>query len=257
VRFHITIAVLLLCCRLSSQTIGGNSSFNFLKLPNTPQLTALGSVNTSMPSNDVGMAFYNPALLKKSMHTQMNAVFNDFYAGISNYHLSSGYHHEKLNTNFAFGLNYFNYGKLRQTDAAGNSLGQFRPIDWVMQVSASHHYKEKWNLGSTLKFINSSYGQYKANGLAIDIGILYQDTAKLFSASVLVKNAGFQLKKYTGTQAGDLPFDLQAGITQRLKNAPFSFSILPAVKKDFHLINCFVTLLSLLSFTLTKKWKRL
>jgi hypothetical protein len=58
----------------------------------------------------------------------------------------------------------------------------------------------------------------------MDIGLLYKDTAKLFSASFLIRNAGFQLLKYNGAAAGDLPFDLQAGITQRLKNAPFSFS---------------------------------
>jgi hypothetical protein len=35
---------------------------------------------------------------------------------------------------------------------------------------------------------------------------------------------GFQLKKYDGTDPGDLPFDLQVGVTQRLENAPFGFS---------------------------------
>ena len=36
---------------------------------------------------------------------------------------------------------------------------------------------------------------------------------------------GFQLKKYQGTTADDLPFDLQIGLTKRLEKAPFSFSI--------------------------------
>ena len=46
------------------------------------------------------------------MHTQMNAVFNDFYGGIKVYHLSLGYRNEKLNTNFSWGLNYFSYGNI-------------------------------------------------------------------------------------------------------------------------------------------------
>jgi hypothetical protein len=94
----------LLSSSLFAQTIGGSSVFNFLKLPHTPQLTALGGINVSVPSNDVGLAFNNPALLKKEMHTQMNAVFNNFYAGINTYHLSFGYRHEKLKTNFGWGL---------------------------------------------------------------------------------------------------------------------------------------------------------
>ena len=209
---------------LKAQTLGGNSVFNFLKLPNTPQLTSLGGINVSQPSNDVGLAFNNPALLKYSMHSQMNAAFNSFYAGIKAYHLSLGYHHQKLRTNFSFGLNYFSYGDIQQTDASGNLLGGLRPADWVMQVSASRSYLEKWNYGATFKYINSNYGQYRSNGIAMDVGVLYSDTANLFYASILAKNMGFQLKEYDGTDPDDLPFDLQLGITKRLENAPFSFS---------------------------------
>jgi hypothetical protein len=217
--------LLLLSSVANSQTLGGNSVFNFLKLPNTPQLTGLGGINISQPSNDVGMAFNNPALLIPAMHTQMNAVFNSFYASVKTYHLSLGYRSEKLNTNFLWGVHYFNYGDIQQTDAAGNVLGSFHPADWVMQISASRHYLQKWNYGFTLKFINSNYGLYRSNGIATDIGVLYNDTARLFSASVLAKNMGFQLKKYDGATAEDLPFDLEIGLTKRLAHAPFGFSI--------------------------------
>ncbi|MDP4261559.1 MAG: type IX secretion system protein PorQ [Bacteroidota bacterium] len=222
----LTVILLLLvneiCC---AQTLGGNTVFNFLKVPNTPQLSALGGINVSQPSNDVGLAFNNPALLTPTMHSQMNAVFNGLYAGITSYHLSLGYHHPKLNTNFLWGLNYFNYGNVQQTDASGNMLGSFRPSDWVMQVSASRSYLEKWNYGASFKFISSNYGQYRSNGVALDAGVLYHDSASLFSASLLAKNMGFQLKKYLGTDPGDLPFDLELGLTKRLENAPFSFSV--------------------------------
>jgi hypothetical protein len=225
VRLRIIILCLLTAVTAQSQTLGGNSVFNFLKLPNTPQLTGLGGVNVSQTSNDVGMAFNNPALLKPSMHTQMNAVFNSLYAGITNYNLSLGYHHAKLNTSFLWGLQYFSYGSLQQTDAGGNVLGTIRPSDWMMQVSASRSYREKWNYGFTLKFMNSNYGQYRSNGIAADAGLLFHDTAKLFSASVVAKNMGFQLKKYSEENAEDLPFDLVLGITKRLAKAPFGFSI--------------------------------
>jgi len=61
--------------------------------------------------------------------------------------------------------------------------------------------------------------------LAVDVGVLYSDSANLFSASFLVKNMGTQLKKYPGTTADDLPFDLQVGLTKRLSKAPFSLSL--------------------------------
>jgi hypothetical protein len=224
VPLRIFIILLLFSLQSSAQTLGGNTIFNFLKVANTPQLSALGGINVSQISNDVGLAFNNPSLLNPQMHSQVNAVFNNFYSGISSYHLSLGYHHQKLNTNFLWGLNYFNYGSTDQTDAAGNVLGKFRPVDWVMQVSASRSYLEKWNYGASLKFISSNYGQYRSNGLAVDVGILYRDSSKLFSASLLAKNMGAQLKKYEGTDPGDLPFDLEVGLSKRLAKAPFGFS---------------------------------
>ncbi len=185
----------------------------------------MGGINVSNTSNDVGLAFNNPALLNQGMHTQLNAVFNGFYSGITGYHLSMGYHNSQLNTNFLWGLNYLNYGSTTETDAAGNIYGQFKPNDWVMQVSASRTYLEKWSYGATIKFISSNYGQYRSNGIAVDVGVQYSDTASLFSASILAKNMGSQLRKYDGTDPGDLPFDLQVGLSKRLENSFLGFSV--------------------------------
>ena len=223
-RLFSTIIIFLISFTSGAQTLGGSTVFNFLKLSNTPQLSALGGINVSQPSNDVGMAFHNPSLLESSMHSQVNAVFNDFYAGISAYHLSGAYHYEKLKINFGAGLHYFNYGEIQGTDAAGNLMGALRPTDWVFQVFASKAYLTKWNLGAAIKFVNSNYGQYRSNGMAMDVGLSFKDTANLFYASLVARNMGFQIKPYEGTDAGDLPFDIQIGITKRLSNAPFSFS---------------------------------
>jgi len=181
-------------------------------------------VNVSAASSDIGLAMNNPALLKKEMHTQLHTVFNNFYAGINAYHLSFAYRHPKLKTNFGWGLTYFDYGKISETDPSGNVLGLLRPTDWVMQLSASRSYLQRWNYGASIKFISSSYGIYRSNGLALDAGVLYTDSSNLFTASVVAKNMGFQLKQYAGTEAEELPFDLQAGITKKLKEAPITFS---------------------------------
>lgn len=235
-QLQLTILLIALSLNSAAQVLGGNSVFNFLKLPHTPQLTALGGINVSQPSADIGLAFNNPALLVPSMHTQMNAVFNNFYGGVKVYHLSMGYRNEKLNTNFSWGLNYFNYGNIQETDAGGNLLGRFNPTDWVLQVSASRRYLEKWNYGTTIKFISSNYGIYRSNGLAMDIGILFKDSAKLFSASAVVKNLGVQLRRYSSSLPDELPFDLQVGMTKKLENAPFSFSLTAQRLHQFDII---------------------
>ena len=91
-------------CRLPAQTLGGNAVFNFLAQPNTAQVSGLGGVNVSAISNDVGMAFQNPALLRINMHQQVNTSFNAFVAGIKNYSLTTAYHAEAIQTNFAIGV---------------------------------------------------------------------------------------------------------------------------------------------------------
>jgi hypothetical protein len=225
VKVYFLILAVWLNVKGIGQTLGGDAVFNFLKLSNTPQLSALGGVNISTVSDDIGLAFNNPALLKLSMHSQMNAVFNSFYGDIKVYHLSLGYHHQRLKTNFSWGLNYFNYGKTLQTDPSGNEMGVMRPVDWVMQVSASRSYMEKWNYGLTVKYIHSAYGPFRSSGVAADVGVLFHDTANLFSASVVAKNMGKQLRPYNGSSTDELPFDLQIGFTKRLAKAPFGFSL--------------------------------
>ena len=202
-KYILSISFFIIAIAGQSQTLGGNAVFNFLKQSNTPQLTALGGVNISQLSNDAGLAFNNPALLKSSMHTQLNTVFNLQYAGIKVYHTSFAFRNEKLNTNFLWGLHYFDYGNSTATDASGNILGSFRPRDWVMQVGASRSYGNRWNYGVNLKFISSAYGIYRSNGMAADVGLLYTDSAGLFSASVLVKNMGTQFKTYPSAGAED------------------------------------------------------
>ena len=208
-----------------AQTLGGNSVFNFLKLSNTPQLTALGGINISQQTEDIGLSFHNPALLRESMHTQTHVAFSSLSNAVRNYHLLTGYHSEKLKTNFALGVNFFNYGATTQTDPAGNILGEFRPADYVIQVSASRKYLERWHYGASLKFIYSSYGAYRSSGIAMDAGVTYTDTANLLQVALTLKNMGVQLKAYDGTSKNDLPFDLQMGISKKLAKAPIQFSL--------------------------------
>ncbi|MBI2731225.1 MAG: type IX secretion system protein PorQ [Sphingobacteriales bacterium] len=208
----------------TAQTLGGNAVFNFLKLPNSPQLTALGGINLTNQNNDISLAFNNPALLRDSMHMQTIAVFNSMPAGIKNLHWMLGYYHAKLKTNFAVGINYFSYGNITQTDAIGNIQGQFKPTDFVVQLTASRQYMEKWFYGAAIKYISSNYGVYRSSGVAFDVGVNYHDKENLLQLGIVAKNIGMQLTQYEGSVKEELPFDLEFGISKRLAKAPFQFS---------------------------------
>lgn len=216
--------VLLIPSFAFGQTLGGQSAYNFLKLPSSPILAAAGGVNISNRAGEVGLTAGNPALLNPEVSKLLNVSFNAFLAGAKGYSLTGALHAEKLQTAFGGHISYIDYGSLPNTDAAGNVMGEFRPVDYVVQVSAARQYLEKWNYGLSLKFIQSSYGQFLSSALAADVGVLYTDSANAFSASVLVKNMGAQLTSFAG-EAEELPFDLQAGITKRLTKALLGFSL--------------------------------
>ena len=208
-----------------AQRLGGQAIFNFLELSNAPQLSALGNVNVSNISHDVSLGFYNPALLQKDMDRTASVNFNSMYAGIKNYQLNAAYFAQKPAITLSAGISYFDYGSIPQTDALGNELGTFRPGDYVVQVSASRQYSNRIRYGATLKYISSNYGLYKASGIAVDAGVVYADSSKQFQAAIVLKNMGAQLRTYADTRENSLPFDLQAGVTKRLADAPVQFSL--------------------------------
>ena len=207
-----------------SQTLGGNAAYNFLKFSPSPQLSALGGVNISNINKDISLSFHNPGQLREEMHAQFSANFTSFYAGIKNIHALAGYRKENWATNFSAGVNYFHYGSTTQTDASGNVLGTFSPSDYVVQISASRKYLERWYYGTSFKFIHSSYGQYRSSAIAVDFGLNYYDSSALLQIGFVARNMGSQIQTYAGT-AEDMPFDLQLGITKRLKGSPFQFSV--------------------------------
>lgn len=220
------LSLILACLPLAaiSQTLGGSTIFNFLKLPASSQLAALGDINVSNMSSDAGLSFNNPSLLEERLHSQSTFTFNSLFAGTHNLHLSGVFHDQNSHTTFGGGISYLGYGNIPQTDAAGNILGEFRPADYLLQVSASKKYSDKVRYGASLKFMHSSYGIYKISGVAADLSMIYKDSGS-FQASIVLKNMGMQLSSEENREKGDLPFDMQIGLTKKLRNAPFQFSV--------------------------------
>ena len=230
------IALLVYSFRVNAQSIGGASVFNFLKLPATTIQYALGGQNISSINDDVGLVFGTPSQLRPSMHAQVNVNFNSFYAGIKNYGAVGAFYAPHLETSFAAGVNFIDYGTIQQTDASGSLLGTFRPSDYVVQLSASRSYQEKFHYGITAKYVDSKYAIYHSNGIALDAGIAYYDSLKGLQVALLLQNMGLQLKAYQGTNSDVLPLDVQVGLTKRLSKAPVQFSVTAHHLQQFNLL---------------------
>ena len=222
------VSLIILCSLLKgrkvySQTIGGNAAFNFLNLPASAQLSALGGTNISNQASDVSLAYQNPALLRDSMNSQVATDFNLMYSGIKNYFMAVAYHNKKLYSNFSLAINFIDYGTNSLTDAAGNISGNFSAFDYFVQISMSGKYKRNWYYGAAVKFITSSYGQFKSNGIALDMGLNFLDNSGLWQIGFVAKNMGTQLKSYASMKE-DIPFDLELGISKKIAVIPFQFS---------------------------------
>lgn len=206
-----------------TQTLGGNTAYAFLKLSYSPAQTAAGGIEVSNAS-DVSHALYNPGLLRAAMQNQVALNFTALPGNSKAYQLCSARYVDKSKTTFGGQILYLNYGRLEATDAAGNELGLFNPRDYVIQVSASKQYLEKWRYGASIKFLHSQYQFYRSSAVAVDVGVAYNDSARQLQVSVVAKNMGAPLKTFAG-ESEELPFDLEAGITKRLAKAPFAFSL--------------------------------
>jgi hypothetical protein len=208
-----------------TQVLGGSSTYNFLKLPPTPQLSALGGVNISNRTDDVGLIMGNASLLRQDLSGQVHASFNLMYAGIKNVALVSGKYIDIWKTNFALGISYIDYGTIDATDPSGNISGTIHPRDYLVKAIVSRQYESKWHYGFALNFIQSAYGEFQSSALALDATTTYYDSAKLFQAALVLKNMGVQLKSFVPGTSEQLPFDFQIGLSKRLQKAPIQFSL--------------------------------
>lgn len=211
----------LYCHTSQAQVTGGTAAMEFLRLSNAPHISALGSINVSHPGNDISFAMQNPSLMRPGLHNQLGLSYNAYYAGISIANLQYGYHAEQIQTSFALGIQYLNYGSLTHTDQLGNELNTFTANDYAITAVASRQYKERWRYGASLKWAQSSLYNIGASALLMDVGINYIDTGSLISIGAVAKNMGFMVKKYNPANSAEpLPFDLQIGISKRFKHIP-------------------------------------
>jgi hypothetical protein len=89
----------------------------------------------------------------------------------------------------------------------------------------SSHYK-RLSYGATLKPIFSVFESYRSFGLAADLGVSFGSKDTLTHVALVAKNIGGQITTYY--QDGNrepVPFDLQAGISSKLRYAPVIFSL--------------------------------
>ncbi len=211
----------------NAQVLGGKNAMEFLSLSQSTHISALGGSSVINLSNDASLAHGNPALLRAAMHSDLALSSNFYYSKTKIMNLLLPYYLPKIKTSVAVGLQYLNYGEITMTDNVGNIQGNAKAADMQFLLMVSKSYLTKWRYGATLRFANSQLINEKSFAFLMDVGVAYHDSLNGISMGAVVKNAGYQFKRYNpalGSQS--LPLDVQIGFLKKFKNAPFSISVL-------------------------------
>jgi hypothetical protein len=224
----IVVAILLPWGSLLSAQVGGIAVYDFLNLPNSAAVAALGGHHIALQNEDLSLAARNPGLLNPEMDGQVSLSHAFLPAGIHNSYLAYAHEYAPLRTTFHGGLQYVNYGNdLVRRDATGQDLGTFGASDFALTVGAGHRVEERLTAGANLKLVASQLAGYSSYGVALDAGVHYVDTAGRFGISLVARNFGRQLSRYEPGQSREaMPFELQIGINRELKYLPFRFSVI-------------------------------
>jgi len=219
----ITLFLFIIMPPLFSQT-GGDNIYEFLNLTHSGLVSSLGGSNVSLQGNDPNMAYHNPALLNSDMNNSLVLNYVNYFAGI-NYGFAMYSRSYPGVGNFAAGMTYLNYGLFTESDASGVITGDFRAAEYAFPIIYSFEIDSAFNIGVNFKPVLSQLERYTSFGFAFDIGASWHNRNNLFSAGLVIRNAGLQVTSYSGEERQKLPFEIQAGVSQRLAHAPFRFSL--------------------------------
>jgi hypothetical protein len=216
---------LFLASLAGSAQVGGNNTYEFLNLPISARVSALGGNLLTARDNDLNVAIVNPSLLTDSMDNNFTLSYVNYFADVNYGYVAYAKKFEKLGM-FSAGLHYLDYGKFTRADATGATDGTFGAQEMSLNISYARQILDtNLSIGATLKTIYSSLESYSSLGSALDVGLTYVRPKKNFAAAIVVKNVGRQWTTYVPGNKEKLPFEIQIGISKKPKHVPFRLSL--------------------------------
>ena len=222
-RTLIYILLLKIVVPVLAQT-GGDNIYEFLNLTHSGLVSSIGGSNISLGGDNLNMAYHNPSLLAKGMDNNLVLNYSNYMAGI-NYGQAMYSRSFSGRGSWGAGLTYLNYGTFTESDASGLITGTFKASEYAFSLIWSRQIDSLFSVGIDFKPVLSHLESYTSFGFAFDIGASWHNPSEMFSAGLVIKNAGFQVTTYAGEARQKLPFEIQAGLSQRLSHAPLRFSV--------------------------------
>ena len=198
------------------------TEYNFLRLPVSAHAAALGGENITIIEDDPALMFSNPALAASVNDKTIGLSYMNYMDGV-NYMSASFNKILKEKATLAGGIQYVNYGKMKQTDENNVQSGEFSASDIAIDAIFSYQLSERIVGGITAKLIMSYIGSYSSMAVGIDLGVNYYDPDREWSISAVAKNLGGEVKAYD-EEFGKMPLDLQVGVSKTFAALPVRLS---------------------------------
>lgn len=205
--------------------VAGNNTYDFLNLANSARVAAMGGDFLAINDDDITLALTNPSLINTSMNQHLSLSIVDYYADI-NYGFAAYAHTFEKYGSFVGSVQFVNYGKFDYADNTGLLSGRFGASELAVQLGWGTQLNAVWAIGSNLKFVYSAFEGYKSYGLAVDLAGSYFNLEKALTASLIIKNIGWQIKAYRNGNHENFPFEIEFGLSKRLQHMPFRYSVL-------------------------------
>ena len=218
----VIIAAILLLSVLTTKAQESQTAYNFLRLPVSAHVAALGGDNTTLIEDDPTLIFHNPALINNVTDRTMNLNLMTYMKGATT---ASASYMQAAGERGTWGVigQYMGYGSMKETTASGQQTGEFSAKDIAVGGSFAYALSERFTGGITAKFIASYIGQYNSLAAGVDLGLNYYNAETDLSLSAVARNLGGQLSAYED-DFERMPLDLQVGITKRLLRSPLRLS---------------------------------
>lgn len=204
--------------------MGGAGVYQFLYLTNAPRVAALGGNNITLNESDPALAYQNPSLLNDSMNKHLALNYVNYFTDINYGYVGYAFNIQKYG-DASIGIHHINYGKFDATDEAGVISGKFYAAEYAFNLMFSRAIDSSFRVGVNIKPVYSVLEHYKSFGLVADAGISYTNRKRQLSAALVLKNFGTQIKSYYDGHHEPVDFDIQLGITKKLKYAPLRISV--------------------------------
>lgn len=226
------ILVLIFISLFGNAQTGGENIYEFLNLGSSARVAALGGDQVALQDPDADYSFYNPAALTSDLDEKVALNYVNYISDINYGYAAYNKSFDKIGT-FSLAMHYVNYGKFTQANEFGEKNGTFKASDYALILSYSRQINENIKVGASIKPIYSSLEKYNSFGLAADLGLIYDSSNKLFRASIVARNFGYQIKAYYGSHREDLPNEILIGMSTKLQHAPFRFALTYSHLEEF------------------------